>query len=311
VPTSATENTGAGAPSNTQRAGFLLKYELVLSNRSVPVQTVLPHIVYDDVAEAIRWLASTFGFSEHFRYGDPADPGGAQIHLGDAWIMLRKSRPGSATPVNAGFETQSLTIFIEDVDSHYERTKLADARIVEDPHVTEYGERQYAVLDFAGHHWLFSRHARDVTPEEWGAIVAEPAVITPQISPMLAVSDGSAAIEFYKEAFDAALLWSLGTGAEVVAGLAIHGAPFFLAHEAPPYGTRGPSTVGFTTIRVELFVDDPVAVHRRAVAAGALERSPVREHTHPTVGPQPISRMLQGSVTDPFGHIWLIGKFLW
>src|SRR5262249_47425877 len=136
------------------------------------------------------------------------------------------------------------------------------------------------------------------------------AVPAPQISPMLAVSDGSAAIEFYKKAFDATLLWSLGNGADVVAGLEIHGAPFFLAHEAPSYGTRGPSTVGFTTIRVELFVDDPVAVHSRAVAAGAIERSAIREHTYVTVGPQPISRMLQGSVTDPFGHIWLIGRFL-
>lgn len=282
----------------------------MLSNRSVPVRAVLPHIVYDDLAEAIRWLASTFGFREHFRYGDPSDPAGAQIHLGEAWIMLRKSRPGSATPTNAGVETQSLTIFIEDVDAHFEHTKLAGARIVEDLHVTEYGERQYAVLDFAGHHWLFSRHVHDAAPQDWDAIVAEPAVITPQISPMLAVPDGSVAIEFYKRAFEATVLWSLGSGADIVAGLSIHGAAFFLAHEAPPYGTRAPSTVGFTTVRVELFVHDPAAVHSRALAAGAVERSPIREHTYSTVGPQPINRMLQGSVTDPFGHIWLIGKFL-
>lgn len=282
----------------------------MLSNRSVPARTLLPHVVYDNVAEASRWLASTFGFREHFRYGDPADPSGAQVHLGDAWIMLRKSRPGSATPVNAGFETQSLTIFIEDVDAHHERSQLSGARIVEDLHVTEYGEHQYAVLDFAGHHWLFSRHVRDVNPEEWGAVVAEPAVLPPQISVMLAVPDGSAAIEFYQKAFDATLLWSLGTGADVVAGLEIHGAPFFLAAEAPSFGTRAPSSVGFTTVRIELFVDDPVAVQSRAIAAGAAERSPIREHSYPTVGPQPIRRMLQGSVTDPFGHMWLIGKFL-
>jgi len=37
---------------------------------------------------------------------------------------------------------------------------------------TEYGERQYGVVDFAGHHWLFSRHARDVNPADWGALPA-------------------------------------------------------------------------------------------------------------------------------------------
>ena len=76
------------------------------------------------------------------------------------------------------------------------------------------------------------------------------------------------------------------------------------------HGTRSPSSVGFTTVRIELFVDDPVRVHARALAAGAAIHSPIEEHTHETIGPQPIKRMLQGAVTDPFGHLWLIGKIL-
>ncbi|MGH8637928.1 MAG: VOC family protein [Burkholderiales bacterium] len=131
-----------------------------------------------------------------------------------------------------------------------------------------------------------------------------------QISPMLAVSDGNAAIEFYKAAFGAILLWHLGGGQHVVAGLSIDGAQFFLAHESPPHGTRGPASVGFTTVRIELFVDDPVAVHGQALAAGAIERDPVREHTHSTTGPRPINRMLQGALVDPFGHMWLVGKIV-
>jgi PhnB protein len=131
-----------------------------------------------------------------------------------------------------------------------------------------------------------------------------------QISPMLAVSDGSAAIEFYKVAFGAEVLWHLGSGRGVVAGLAIDGSRFFLAHEEPNYGTRGPDSAGFTTVRIELFVDDPIAMHRQAVAAGATDKDPVVEHQHETMGPKPIKRMLQGAVVDPFGHMWLIGKFL-
>jgi len=131
-----------------------------------------------------------------------------------------------------------------------------------------------------------------------------------QISPMLAVSDGNAAIAFYKAAFDAEILWHLDAGGFVVAGLTIGGAPFYLAHESPEYGTRSPDTAGFTTVRIELFVDDPRAVHKKALAAGASDHSPVEEHEHTTSGPHPIKRMLQGAVVDPFGHIWLIGKFL-
>jgi PhnB protein len=130
-----------------------------------------------------------------------------------------------------------------------------------------------------------------------------------QISPMLAVTDGNAAIEFYRAAFGAEILWRLGDE-HVVAGLSIDGAQFFLASESPSYGTRGPSSSGFTTVRIELFVEDPIAVQQRAVKAGAVEHSSVLEHEHATEGPAPIKRMLQGAVVDPFGHLWLIGKIL-
>jgi len=131
-----------------------------------------------------------------------------------------------------------------------------------------------------------------------------------EIAPMLAVSHGDAAIDFYQSAFNATLLWRLGRGADIVAGLAIDGAKFFLAHEAPEYGTRGPSSAGFTTVRIELFVDDPVLVHRQALAAGAVERSPVSEDEYQMEGQHPIKKMLQGAVVDPFGHMWLIGKII-
>ncbi len=280
----------------------------MITNRSVPTDTLLPHVVYHDVAAAIAWLTETFGFSEHYRYGEPVS--GAQLRLGNAWIMLKRARTGSASPAQLGYGTQSLTVFIEDVDTHFQKAKSAGARIVEDLHETVYGERQYGVEDLAGHHWLFSRHARDLSPDEWGAKVSQPAMMTPQISPMLAVSDGNAAIEFYKAAFGAIVLWHLGGGEHVVAGLSVHGARFFLASEAPDYGTRGPAAAGFTTVRIELFVDDPVAVHSRALAAGAVERSPVVEHKHSMTGPRPIKQMLQGALVDPFGHMWLIGKIL-
>jgi PhnB protein len=130
-----------------------------------------------------------------------------------------------------------------------------------------------------------------------------------RIAPMLAVADGDAAIAFYQAAFGATVSWYLG-GGHVVAGLEIDGAPLYLATESPGNGTRGPAAAGCTTVRIELFVDDPVAVQRRAIAAGATEKDPVLEHTHETEGPHPIRRMLQGAVVDPSGHMWLIGRFL-
>ncbi len=144
-----------------------------MKNRSVPADVILPHLTYRNVADALAWLAKAFGFVEHYRFGEPGGRvNGAQMHLGDAWIMLNSARPGSASPAQAGHQTQSLTVFVDDVDAHCERAKLTGAKIVEDLHETAYGERQYGVEDLEGHHWLFSRHARDVDPAEWGATVA-------------------------------------------------------------------------------------------------------------------------------------------
>jgi uncharacterized glyoxalase superfamily protein PhnB len=142
----------------------------MLTNRSVPANIILPHVVYQNLADAIVWLNTTFGFAEHYRYGEPVS--GAQLHLGEAWIMVRQARPGCASPAQLGYGTQSLTVFVDDVDAHFRRTKSANAKMVEVLHETEYGERQYGVEDIEGHHWLFSQHARDVSPDQWGAKIA-------------------------------------------------------------------------------------------------------------------------------------------
>jgi uncharacterized glyoxalase superfamily protein PhnB len=90
-----------------------------MKNRSVPTDIILPHLVYQDIAAAIDWLTRTFGFAEHYRYGDPAQ--GAQMHLGDACIMLSLAREGRKSPGQAGVWTQSLTVFVANVDAHFER----------------------------------------------------------------------------------------------------------------------------------------------------------------------------------------------
>jgi uncharacterized glyoxalase superfamily protein PhnB len=142
----------------------------MIANRSLPVDTLLPHVFYRSIVEATTWLTRTFGFVEHYRYGDPVS--GVQMHLGRAFLML-KAAPERPTPAQLGFGTQSLTIFVEDLEAHFNRTKSSGAILVEDLHETIYGELQYAALDLDGHHWLFSRHARDLSPQQWGATLSE------------------------------------------------------------------------------------------------------------------------------------------
>jgi PhnB protein len=117
-----------------------------------------------------------------------------------------------------------------------------------------------------------------------------------QISLMLAVPSAPAAAAWYKRALGANELWSLGS----VIGLGIEGAPVFL-HEPTDTGFESPAAPGATTVRVEVFSDDPDAFLARAIAAGAGGSAEVSEHEVPWG----IHR--QGRFTDPFGHVWHVG----
>jgi uncharacterized glyoxalase superfamily protein PhnB len=141
----------------------------MIKNRSVPTDTILPHVIYQNLDAAIDWLGRVFAFEEHYRYGNPVS--GAQLHLGRAWIMVRQAREGELNPATLGCGTQSLTVFVEDLESHFTRASQGGARLLELPHETEYGEFQYAANDLEGHHWLFSRHASDKSPTDWGAVL--------------------------------------------------------------------------------------------------------------------------------------------
>jgi uncharacterized glyoxalase superfamily protein PhnB len=116
------------------------------------------------------------------------------------------------------------------------------------------------------------------------------------ISVMLAVSDTPTAVEWYKQALGATLLWSLGS----VAGLEIAGAPFFLGEPANN-GWESPLKLGITSTRVEVFCDDPDIMITRALEAGATSIIDIQDHQRPW------GTHRQGTFRDPFGHLWFVG----
>ncbi|QGQ99300.1 glyoxalase [Paenibacillus psychroresistens] len=144
----------------------------MINNRSIPTNSILPHIYYENLADVINWLSEVFGFVEHFRFEVPdGQLHGVMMHHGDAWVMLKNSVRTLTSPAKLSFATQSLMVFIEDIDEHYLHTIASGARIVEQLFDSEYGERQYSAQDLEGHLWTFSKHIRDVSPDSWGAIL--------------------------------------------------------------------------------------------------------------------------------------------
>jgi len=128
--------------------------------------------------------------------------------------------------------------------------------------------------------------------------------VTPQgfrtlITATLSVRNGPRAIAFYKDAFGAVELHRVdGADGTAVAQLAVSGAEFWVADETPAHLNFSPESLGGCSVRMLLVVEDPDAVCRRAIAAGAKQVVPVADG----------HGWRLGRILDPFGHHWEIGR---
>ncbi len=139
----------------------------MIQNRSAPPGSIIPHVLYTNVLEAMDWLCTAFGFTERLRAaGEDGTVSHAQLEAGDAGVLLGAAR--------AGEPGQSVTVRVADVDAHHERAKQNGAQIVRPPATYPFGERQYTAEDLEGHRWTFSQAVADVAPEQWGAVVGNP-----------------------------------------------------------------------------------------------------------------------------------------
>jgi uncharacterized glyoxalase superfamily protein PhnB len=135
----------------------------MLSNRSMPRSIVIPELAYPNIGQAIDWLCTAFGFTLRIRIGDHR----AQLNVGDGGnvVLIEQTR-------NVSLQS-AVMVRVEDVYAHYERAKRSGGKIIREPKDYPYGERQYNVEDFAGHHWCFSQSIADVDPREWGGTPGE------------------------------------------------------------------------------------------------------------------------------------------
>lgn len=140
-------------------------------NRSIPASTVVPILIYPDVRAAVAWLSEAFGFEERVQIGENHR---SQMKVGADGAVIIGDVRRDRRPPRAGEVTHSVLVRVEDAHAHCEHARAHGAKIIEEPRDFEYGERQYAAEDFAGHQWTFSETLRDAAPEEWGGTTIAP-----------------------------------------------------------------------------------------------------------------------------------------
>jgi PhnB protein len=126
-----------------------------------------------------------------------------------------------------------------------------------------------------------------------------------QFIPHLIVSDGQAALNFYREVFGAEQgdVMLAPDGKRLMHGeIVLDGHKLFVSDEFTNQegGTcKMPRTLGGTCVRITLQTSDADAVVRRAVAAGARVIMPIQDM---------FWGARYGKIIDPFGHEWGINQ---
>jgi uncharacterized glyoxalase superfamily protein PhnB len=138
---------------------------------------LVPLIRYRDVAAAVDWLSTAFGFEKRNIVTDPdGSIAYAELSYGRGIVMLgpvgqsNLDRLLKQPDEVGGAGTQSVYVAVDDVESHFKHARGAGADIVLEFGSEEAGDRAYAARDPEGHVWNF------------GAYSPWPAVAVPQLA---------------------------------------------------------------------------------------------------------------------------------
>ena len=131
---------------------------------------ITPYLYYEDVARALQWLSRTFGFVER-KQETISDSDGQVVHaameLNSGTIFIGFPGGDYKNPKRLGQTTQNLYVYVDDLQKHFENTKLQGANVLSDLEETFYGDRRYGVEDLEGHQWYFAEKVRDLAPGDW------------------------------------------------------------------------------------------------------------------------------------------------
>ncbi|SRR5258708_6177158 len=130
---------------------------------------VIPYLSIDGATAALDFYKNVFGAKERVRMPAPEGKiGHAELELGDSVVMLADVFPGMSapSPKTLGGTPVSIMVYVEDVDSVFDRALKAGAKAERPVENQFYGDRVGQFEDPFGHKWFVATHVEDVSPEE-------------------------------------------------------------------------------------------------------------------------------------------------
>ena len=123
--------------------------------------SITPSFCVEGAQEFIDFVKQVFNAQDRFKMDGP---GGkimhAELSIGDSTLMVGDVQPQWPAKSN------SLYVYVDDVDAAYARALKAGAKSVRAPENAFYGDRTAAVQDPFGNSWGIATHVEDVPPDE-------------------------------------------------------------------------------------------------------------------------------------------------
>ena len=128
-----------------------------------------PYLIIRGAGKAIEFYKKALGAVEIARYeDDKGRVGHAEIKIGGALIMLADEYPemNIKSPASLGGSPVMVHLYVNDVDSTFNRAVAEGSRIFQPLQDKFYGDRAGSLIDPFGHAWSLATHIEDVSPEE-------------------------------------------------------------------------------------------------------------------------------------------------
>lgn len=248
--------------------------------RRAGFRTVTPYAIVPDLARTVEFVKNAFGgvVTEQ----STASEGGThtEVRLAGEGSMLMMGQATEKWPAMP----MVIHLFVDDVDAAYEKALAAGATVLMGdegkPADREWGQRTTYLQDADGNTWFLAKHLGSSEPPEQPLIQ------------YLHPKNTAALMDFLKMAFEAEELER-------------HNAPNGgILHAALKIGDSRVEMSDYpedTPQMVYVYTEDPDAVYRRAMAAGATSIwEPVK---------QPYGEYVGGFV-DPAGNQWFVGRVI-
>lgn len=136
---------------------------------------ITPTIHYKDAKNMIDWLCRALGFEvQMIVEGEDGSVAHSELRLSESLLMVGQADGETikrwgvrrASPLDVqGSNTQSLQIYVDDIERHYENAQQQGATIIDELSIRDYGEdywadNSYGAVDPEGHLWWISERVR-------------------------------------------------------------------------------------------------------------------------------------------------------